>query len=200
MDGHPFPGLRDHMSAHSVLRGDFRLKSGQRSDWFCDAKRTTCAAEGMLLVAKALRTVIPEGTTALGGMTVGGDAIAYATVGILAAWYWEFTAFTAFTAFTVRNEANGHGTGGRIAGPLGPSDRVVITEDVATRGVSMLEAAAAVTAVGAEVLLLCPLVDRGGTAAVLAAEEGYDYRALLTAPDLGFPYDSGEGACTPPVQ
>jgi len=35
-----------------VRRGDFTLKSGKRSDWFIDAKQTTCRPEGMLLVQR----------------------------------------------------------------------------------------------------------------------------------------------------
>jgi orotate phosphoribosyltransferase len=34
------------------------------------------------------------------------------------------------------------------------------------------------------------VVDRGGTCAAMAAERGIDYRPLLTAPDLGYPFGS----------
>jgi orotate phosphoribosyltransferase len=76
-----------------------------------------------------------------------------------------------------------------VAGALDPGDRVAITEDAVTRGVSMLEAAEVVRACGAEPVLLVPVVDRGGTVGALAAEAGIAYRALVTAPDLGFPYE-----------
>ena len=66
---------------------------------------------------------------------------------------------------------------------------MVITEDAVTRGVSMLEAAEVIEAAGAEVVLLAPVVDRGGTCAAMAAERGYEFRALVTAEDLGFPYE-----------
>jgi orotate phosphoribosyltransferase len=66
---------------------------------------------------------------------------------------------------------------------------VALTEDAATRGVSMLEAAEVVRAAGAEPVILVPVVDRGGTCEVLAAEAGITYRPLVTAPDLGFPYE-----------
>jgi orotate phosphoribosyltransferase len=42
---------------------------------------------------------------------------------------------------------------------------------------------------GAEVVLLVAVVDRGGTVEAMAAEEGLPFRAVLTAPDLGFPYE-----------
>jgi orotate phosphoribosyltransferase len=83
-----------------------------------------------------------------------------------------------------------HGGGGRIAGALEPGDRVVITEDAVTRGVSMLEAAEVIREEGgAEPVLLLPVVDRGGTVEAMASEHDLPLRALVTALDLGFPYE-----------
>ena len=70
-------------------------------------------------------------------------------------------------------------------------DRVVITEDTVTRGTSLLDAARAVRSSGADPVLLVALVDRGGTVTALAAEEGLPFRAVLTASDLGFPFEGG---------
>jgi orotate phosphoribosyltransferase len=94
-------------------------------------------------------------------------------------------------AFSVRKEVKDHGGGGRIAGALLPGDRVAITEDAVTRGVSMLEAADVIRDAGAVPVVLMPVVDRGGTCAAMAAAAGIDFRALLTAPDLGFPFEGG---------
>ena len=38
---------------------------------------------------------------------------------------------------------------------------------------------------------LVAVVDRGGTVEAMAAAEGLEFRAVLTAPDLGFPYEGG---------
>ena len=67
----------------------------------------------------------------------------------------------------------------------------MVTEDTVTRGTSLLEAARAVRAAGAEPVLLVAVVDRGGTVAAMAAAEGLAFRAVLTAPDLGFAYEGG---------
>ena len=176
--------LVDHLLAHSVRRGRFTLKSGKESDWFIDAKQTTCRAEGMLLVAEAALEVIPDDVTAIGGLTMGADAVAFGIAAIAA------TRGRRLRSFSVRKEVKDHGGGGRIAGALEPGDRVVITEDAVTRGVSMLEAAEVVRAEGgAEPVLLLPVVDRGGTVEEMAAAHGLPLRALVTAPDLGFPYE-----------
>jgi orotate phosphoribosyltransferase len=175
--------LVDHLLTHAVRRGDFVLKSGRRSDWFIDAKQTTCRPDGMLLVANALLAELPDDVTAIGGLTMGADAAAFATAAI------ANVRGRPLKAFSVRKDVKDHGGGGRIAGALDPGDRVAITEDAVTRGVSMFEAVDVVRAVGAEPVLLVPVVDRGGTVAAMAAAAGIALRPLVTAPDLGFAYD-----------
>ncbi len=177
--------LRAHLLAHSVQRGHFTLKSGRTSTWFIDSKQTVCRPEAMLLVADAVLGLVPEDATAIGGLTMGADPVAFVTAGVAAA------RGRLLKAFSVRKEAKDHGAGGRIAGALDPGDRVVVTEDTVTRGTSLLEAAHAVQDAGAEVALLVAVVDRGGTVEAMAADEGLSFRAVLTAPDLGFPYEGG---------
>ncbi len=177
--------LRRHLIDHAVRRGEFVLKSGKHSNWFIDAKQTVCRPEAMLLVAQAVLSVVPDDATAIGGLTMGADPVAFVTAAV-AAGHGRM-----LKAFSVRKEVKDHGGGGRIAGALDPGDKAVITEDAVTRGTSLLEAAAAVRDVGAEPVLLVAVVDRGGTVEALAAAEGLPFRALVTAPDLGFDYEGG---------
>ena len=175
--------LRAHLLEHSVRRGDFTLKSGRKSSWFIDSKQTACRPDGLLLVADAALAVIPAEATAIGGLTMGADPVAYAVAAVGA------TRGRLLKAFSVRKEAKDHGGGGRVAGALDAGDRVVITEDTVTRGASLLEAAAVVREEGAEVVRIIVLVDRGGTCEAMAADAGIPFTALVTAPDLGFPYE-----------
>jgi orotate phosphoribosyltransferase len=177
--------LRAHLLEHSVKTGDFTLKSGKKSSWFIDSKQTICRPEAMMLVAEALLAVIPDDATAIGGLTMGADPVAFITAGVAA------TNGRLLKAFSVRKEVKDHGAGGRIAGALEPGDKVVITEDTVSRGTSLLEAAHAVQEFGAEVVLVTALVDRGGTVGEMAAAEGIKFAAVLTAPDLGFAYEGG---------
>jgi orotate phosphoribosyltransferase len=175
--------LIDHLLAHAVKRGSFTLKSGKATNWFIDAKATTCRPDGMLLVAEAALAELPDDVTAIGGLTMGADAMAFSVAAIAA------TRGRQLRAFSVRKEVKDHGGGGRIAGALEPGDKVVITEDAVTRGVSMLEAADVVIEAGAEPVLLMPVVDRGGTVTAMAAERGLPVRALVTAVELGFSFE-----------
>ena len=183
-----------HLLEHSIRTGDFTLKSGRKSTWFCDAKQTACRAEGILLIADAAMDELyaldaaaaAQGAgpiTAIGGLTAGADPVAFGIAAVAA------TRGRHLRSFSIRKESKGHGVEGRLAGALLPGDRVVITEDTVTRGTSPLEAAAAVRALGAEPVAVLPIVDRGGTCGAAAAEAGIDFRPLVTALDLGFPYE-----------
>jgi orotate phosphoribosyltransferase len=180
-----FESLRQHLLEYSVKRGQFTLKSGRTSTWFIDSKQTVCRPEAMELVASGILSVLPDDVTAIGGLTMGADPVAFVTAGIAA------TRGRPLRAFSVRKEAKDHGGGGRIAGALEPGDRVVVTEDTVTRGTSLLEAAHAIQEAGAVPALLVAIVDRGGTVEAMAAAEGLSFRALLTAPDLGFEFEGG---------
>lgn len=174
--------LVEHLLEHSVRRGDFVLKSGARSDWFIDSKQTACDPDGVLLVAAAALAVLPADVTAIGVLTVGADPVAYGVAAVAA------TRGRRLRSFTIRKEAKDHGVTGRLAGPLRDGDRVVVTEDTVTRGTSLFEAVDVVRELGAEVALIMPLVDRGGTCAAMAESAGIPYRPLVTALDLGFTY------------
>ena len=69
--------LVDHLLRYSVRTGDFTLKSGRKSSWFIDSKQTACRPEGMLLMADLALPLIPDDVTAIGGLTVGADPVAY---------------------------------------------------------------------------------------------------------------------------
>ncbi len=114
---------------------------------------------------------------------MGADGVSFITAGVAA------TRGRALNAFSVRKEVKDHGAGGRLAGVLHAGDKVVITEDTVTRGTSLLEAAHVAQELGAEVVMILAVVDRGGTAAAMTAAEGLRFEALFSAPDLGFPYE-----------
>lgn len=179
------PDLVQHLLHHSVRRGDFVLKSGARSSWFIDGKQSICRGDGIRLVADAVLDAIPDDVGAIGGLTMGADPVAFGTAAIAA------TRGRELRSFSVRKEPKGHGAGGRIAGALEPGDRVVVVEDVVSRGTSLLEAASAIREAGAEPVLLLAVVDRGGTVGDLAAAEDLPFRALVTAQDLDLPYEGG---------
>jgi orotate phosphoribosyltransferase len=177
--------LRAHVMEHSVKHGEFVLKSGATSTWFLDTKQTACRPDGIVAATDAVLEVfgdVIDQIDAIGGLTMGGDPVAYGVAAVAA------TRGYRLRSFSVRKEAKLGGITGRVAGALQPGDRVLVTEDTTTRGTSLIEAADEIAAFGAVPVWMTVLVDRGGTCAAMAAEHGIDYRPLLTAPDLGFAF------------
>ena len=174
--------LEELLLSRSVRHGDFVLASGQRSSYYIDCRLTTMSAEGMVLIGReGVRTIRDAGwkATAVGGLTLGADPVAYA---IAAA---SLAEGPAMDAFTVRKEPKQHGTQRLIEGNFTPGAAVVVVEDVITSGGSALKAIEAVTAEGGSVAGVLAVVDReqGGRERLEAA--GFPVRTLTTASALG---------------
>ena len=129
-----------------MKHGTFTLKSGATSTWFLDTKQTACRADGIVAVTDAVIEVFGDvfaDIDAIGGLTMGGDPVAYGVAAVAA------TRGHDLRSFSVRKEAKQGGITGRIAGALESGDRVLVTEDTTTRGTSLIEAADEVAAYGA---------------------------------------------------
>lgn len=176
--------LRRHVLEHSLKTGAFTLKSGRSSTWFLDTKQTACRPDGILLVADVALSLLPPDVTAIGGLTMGADPVAFGIAALAA------QRGRTLRSFSVRKEAKDHGVTGRIAGALQPGDRVAVVEDTVTRGTSIFEAVDAVRAFGATPVFITVIVDRGGTCAEMARNAGIAYEPMLTAPQLGYDYNS----------
>ncbi len=92
--------------------------------------------------------------------------------------------------FAIRKEAKDHGVGGRIAGVLEAGQRVLVVEDTATSGGSLLEALPAVAELGCPIVAVSLLLDRGGELGAELAATGIPYCPVLGAPDLGYEFGS----------
>lgn len=174
--------LIDHLRAHAVKTegGPFRLRSGQMSSWYIDARQTTFAGDGAPLVGAAVLERIPTEIEAVGGMTMGADPIAMATAIV------AHESGRLLQAFSIRKAEKDHGTGGRLVGPVASGARVVVLEDTTTTGGALREAIDVSTSEGLRVAAAVAVVDRSeGTVAESLAELGIPYQALVTPDDLG---------------
>jgi orotate phosphoribosyltransferase len=174
--------LRRVLLERSVQRGDFVLASGRRSSYYIDCRRTTMSAEGMVLIGRLGWEAIQRREwrpSAVGGLTLGADPVAYAIAAT------SFQSASPVNAFTVRKEAKEHGTGRLIEGNFNPGDTVVVVEDVITTGESASRAISAVEHAGGRVLGVLAVVDReeGGRRSLEA--QGRAVVTLTTAGELG---------------
>ncbi len=159
------------------------LRSGKVSDWYLDARQTTFSGEGALLVGAAIWEQLIE-ADAVGGMTMGADPIAVATA------MHATGQGRQLKAFSIRKAAKGHGTGGRLVGPVRAGDRIVMLEDTVTTGGTLLEAIEVAAGESLHVVQAVVLVDRSrGEAGRLISARGIPYTAVLSPEDLGLSED-----------
>ena len=173
--------LRGLLLAHSVKHGDFVLASGKRSSFYVDARLTTMSGAGQLIIGELGLAAIDDAgwqPSAVGGLTLGADPIAYAIA--------HAAARTGRTldAFTVRKEAKAHGAGKLIEGCFRAGASVVVVEDVITSGDSALRASRSVQDAGGQVLGVLAIVDRQEGGRERIEQNGLSVRALVTRDDL----------------
>ena len=169
--------LRDR----SLQRGDFVLASGARSSYYIDARRTTMTGEGQRLVGVLALAALEDAgwhPSAVGGLTLGADPVAYA-IAHAAALHGR-----AIDAFTVRKEPKGHGMGRQIEGAFEAGVDVVVVEDSMTSGESALRAIGTLEAAGAGVIGVLTVVDREQGGSERLEQAGYPLVSLFTAAEL----------------
>jgi orotate phosphoribosyltransferase len=170
--------LRDLLLGRSVRRGEFVLASGVRSSYYIDARTTTMSARGQFLIGRlgleALDAIGWE-PTAVGGLTLGADPVAYAIAHAAGRMGRDLD------AFTVRKESKAHGTGRRIEGGFRPGIDVVVVEDVVTSGDSAMHAIQVLEEQGARVLGVFAVVDREAGGRRNLERAGYPLVSLFTA-------------------
>jgi len=154
-----------------------RLSAGGWSSHFIDAKKGLAAWRDLRIAGQAIFEAVENAGLrfdAAGGPTLGADALA---VGI--------AAVSDTSWFVVRKEAKTHGLKRTIEGvPVTHGTRVVLIDDVISKGGSILQAYDAVIEAGAEVVAAITLVDRGNYAQPLFAERGVPYYSVVTYDDL----------------
>ena len=149
--------LKALLLQRSLRLGDFTLASGRSSLYYVDARKTTMTAKGQRLTGKICYDLIQEvgwAASHVGGLTLGADPVTYAIV------QYSCEHKMPLDGFTIRKEAKGHGTRQQIEGGLPKDAQVVIVEDAATSGDSVLTAIDAVCSHGATILGVLCLVDR----------------------------------------
>jgi orotate phosphoribosyltransferase len=162
--------LFEIIRARSFRRGKFRLASGRESELYFNLKPTMMSAKGALYSARALLARIwPEMPDYVGGLEMGAVPV----IASLAALSEE--AGKPVDTFFVRKQPKGHGTmdmiEGLAAGEMLTGKKVMVVDDVATSGGSILKAADAVRAAGGKVEAALVLIDREeGAAEALAAQ------------------------------
>jgi orotate phosphoribosyltransferase len=163
--------LFEVIRTRSFRRGKFKLASGRESELYFNLKPTMMSPGGSLTSALALLArVWPENPDYVGGLEMGAVPVIAALAALSEA------EGKPVKSFFVRKQPKGHGTMDLIEGLASDETlngkRVLVIDDVATSGGSILKAADAVTALGAKVAAALVIIDREEGAAEALAPHG----------------------------
>jgi orotate phosphoribosyltransferase len=182
--------LLELLKIRSFKRGTFRLASGDMSDYYIDGKMTEVFSEAASLIGEILyeRTKHLD-IDAIGGLEAG--AIPLTTAAVIS----YHLHGRKIEGFWVRDKQKTHGTRKLIEGNLSHGSRVVIVDDVITKGGSAVKAIKEVKDLDCEVVLVVALVDRLQGAEELFRAEGIEkYQPVFTIRDFGVGVDASEQA------
>jgi orotate phosphoribosyltransferase len=169
--------LTEELRAHALVIGEVTLTSGATAQYYVDAKRAILRRPGFLALGELLAERVREwDATAVGGLTMGADAVACAAL----------AGGADVKAFFVRKEAKRHGLSRRIEGPLlALDDRCLVVEDVVSTGGSTIQAIEALQEAGHQICGVVSVLDRlAGGGERIAAAAGAPYAALVTIDDI----------------
>jgi orotate phosphoribosyltransferase len=169
--------LTEELREHALVIGEVTLTSGATAQYYVDAKRAILRRAGFMALGELLAERVREwDATAVGGLTMGADAVACAAL----------AGGADVKAFFVRKEAKRHGLARRIEGPLlGAGDRCLVVEDVVSTGGSTVQAIEALQEAGHRICGVVSVLDRlAGGGERIAAAAGAPYVALVTIDDV----------------
>jgi orotate phosphoribosyltransferase len=169
--------LTEALREHALVLGEVTLTSGLKAQYYVDAKRAILLPEGFRALAELLAERVREwDATAVGGMTMGADAVTCAAL----------AGGADVKGFFVRKAAKAHGLSRRIEGPLlTEQDRCLVVEDVVSTGGSTIAAIEALQEAGHEICGVVSVLDRlAGGGERIAQAAGAPYVALVTIDDI----------------
>jgi orotate phosphoribosyltransferase len=163
-------------------KGKFILSSGKESSFYLDGRVITMTPEGAYLIATIILEMIKnDNLDGFGGPTLGADPI----VGAVACLS-HIQAGAPLKTFIVRKNAKEHGTQRQVEGPaLKAGDRVVLVDDVATTGKSLVEAKQVLDSLGVIAEKAIVIVDRNEGARENLSRAGLKLESIFNLTDLG---------------
>jgi orotate phosphoribosyltransferase len=170
--------LLAELRRHALVIGEVTLSSGQRAQYYVDARRALLRPRGFLaageLIAAAARDA---GADAVGGPVMAAIPLACAAIAAPGG--------EDLVGFFVRKERKEHGLQRWVEGPVEPGARCLVVEDTVTTGGSTTAAIARMKEEGLEIAGALSVVDRlAGGAEAIEAAAGAPYRALVTIDEL----------------
>lgn len=168
------------LKKEAFRKGRFVLSSGNVSNYYLDGRIITMSPEGAYLSAIILLEMLKgHRIDAIGGPTLGADPIVGAAVAL------SYLKKSPIKGFIVRKNTKEYGTKRQIEGPhLKENAKVVLIDDVATTGQSIIEAKKIVEEKGAIVKKAMVIVDRNEGARENLAQVKCKLESIFKVEDL----------------
>lgn len=173
--------LHSLIDRHSLKRGDFILASGRSSKYLFQLRQTTMLPEGAKLLGDIIVDYMnKQGIDCIGGLAVGAIPLVSAVSAM------SFLKDSAKDAFFVRKEPKEHGARERIDGHVKAGGQVLMIDDVATSGGSILKAIEGMNAEypSCYVRKALVIVDRQEGAAETLAQRGVELVSIFRREDF----------------
>ena len=158
----------------ALLRGEFTLRSGRKSNFYLDKYRFVTQPDVLAELGRMFAAKIPAHVDRIAGPELGAVPLAAAA---------SMACGKPFVL--VRNQKKDYGTAKQVEGVLNPGDTVVIIEDIMTTGGQVIEAAKSLEALGARVDRILGVIDRLEGARENIESAGFVFESLFTTEDLG---------------
>jgi len=171
--------LHEIIKMRSLKLGDFVLSSGRSSTYLFQLRQTTMLPEGAALIAEIIVEYMKaEAIKCIGGLEMGAVPIVAATAAISHVKHYPIE------AFFVRKATKEHGARERIDGHLRDGAEVLMIDDVATTGDSILRAIEGIGEYQCRVCRALTIVDREEGAAANLAAHGIALAAIFKRSDF----------------
>ena len=157
-----------------------KLASGKTSNYYRDARAVTLSSEGAYLVGSLIFGLVKDmDVSAVGGPTLGADPM----VGALAVVSYQND--KPLNTFLIRKTPKAHGRMLQVEGPeIKSGSEVVLLDDVATTGGSLIDSIAVLKKMGVTVKRAIVIVDRNEGAADNLAKEGCELISFFRASEF----------------
>jgi orotate phosphoribosyltransferase len=158
----------------SLLRGEFILRSGRKSNYYLDKYRFETQPDVLIELGKIFAAKVTAQVDRIAGAELGAVPLAAATA-----------MASGKPCLFIRNQKKEYGTSKQLEGVLNAGETVLIVEDVLTTGGQVIEAAKTLTDAGAKIDRIVAVIDRMEGARENIEKAGYVFEALFTTADLG---------------
>lgn len=160
----------------AIKFGDFTLASGKKSRYYVDIKKASTNPRILRQVARRISEILKHKSIPadyIGGVALGGVPIAVAV-----------SLETGLPLIIIRKETKEYGMKGQIIGEFNPGNSIVLVEDVATTGGSVLKAVKTLRDEGLVVRHVIVVVDREEGAGKSLAEADVELIPLVRVSEL----------------